>query len=73
MIEIINAAKTYGTGENATAALKGVSLTVNDGDFVVLLGASGSGKSTLLNIASGLERPDRGTVKYDDKDITTLT
>ncbi len=73
MIEITNAAKTYGTGENATAALKGVSLTVNDGDFVVLLGASGSGKSTLLNIASGLERPDRGTVKYDDKDITTLT
>ncbi len=73
MLEITNAAKTYGTGENATAALKGVSLTVNDGDFVVLLGASGSGKSTLLHIASGLERPDTGTVKYDDKDITSLS
>lgn len=73
MLEITNAAKTYGTGENATAALKGVSLTVNDGDFVVLLGASGSGKSTLLYIASGLERPDTGTVKYDGREITTLS
>lgn len=73
MLEITNAAKTYGTGENATAALKSVSLTVNDGDFVVLLGASGSGKSTLLHIASGLERPDRGAVKYDDQDITSLS
>ena len=73
MLEIKNAAKTYGTGENATAALKGVSLTVNNGDFVVLLGASGSGKSTLLHIASGLDRPDGGAVKYDDKDITSLS
>ncbi len=73
MLEIINAAKTYGAGENATTALKGVSLTVNGGDFVVLLGASGSGKSTLLHIASGLERPDRGAVKYDVRDITALS
>ena len=73
MLEITNAAKTYGTGENATAALKGVSLTVNNGDFVVLLGASGSGKSTLLHVASGLERPDTGTVKYDEQDITSLS
>ncbi|MCL2698164.1 MAG: ABC transporter ATP-binding protein [Oscillospiraceae bacterium] len=73
MIEIINAAKQYGNGESATAALKGVSLTVKDGDFTVLLGASGSGKSTLLHIASGLERPTSGSVKYDDLDITKLS
>jgi putative ABC transport system ATP-binding protein len=73
MLEIINVAKSYGTSDSATAALKGVSLTVGDGDFTVLLGASGSGKSTLLHIASGLERPDGGSVKYDGKDITTLT
>jgi putative ABC transport system ATP-binding protein len=73
MVEITNAKKHYGFGENATAALKGVSLSVNDGDFVVLLGASGSGKSTLLHIASGLERLDEGTVKYDGTDLTTLT
>ncbi|MDR0326627.1 MAG: ABC transporter ATP-binding protein [Oscillospiraceae bacterium] len=73
MIEIANATKTYGSGESAVAALKGVSLTIANGDFVVLLGASGSGKSTLLHIASGLERPDGGTVKYDGADITALS
>jgi putative ABC transport system ATP-binding protein len=73
MIEITNAGKTYGSGENATAALKGVSLTIADGGFTVLLGASGSGKSTLLHIASGLERPDSGSVNYDGVEITTLT
>ncbi|MDR0943022.1 MAG: ABC transporter ATP-binding protein [Ruminococcus sp.] len=72
MIEIMNATKTYGSGENATEALKGVSLTLNDGGFTVLLGASGSGKSTLLHIASGLEHPDNGTVKYDGVDIASM-
>jgi putative ABC transport system ATP-binding protein len=73
MIEIKDAEKNYGSGENATAALKGVSLTIEDGGFTVLLGASGSGKSTLLHIASGLEHPDSGTVKYDGVDISTMT
>ncbi|MCL2089127.1 MAG: ABC transporter ATP-binding protein [Oscillospiraceae bacterium] len=73
MIEITNVTKTYGAGDNATAALKGVSLTINDGDFVVLLGASGSGKSTLLHTASGLEHPNSGSVKYDGMDITALS
>ncbi|MCL1806159.1 MAG: ABC transporter ATP-binding protein [Oscillospiraceae bacterium] len=72
MIEIKNTSKTYGTGENATAALKDVSLTVSDGVFIVLLGASGSGKSTLLHIASGLERPDSGSVNVDGTDIAAL-
>lgn len=72
MLEIIDVAKSYGAGDSATAALKGVSLTISDGDFVVILGASGSGKSTLMHIASGLERPDKGTVKYDGEDITAL-
>lgn len=73
MLEIINASKSYGVGDSAAAALKGVSLTVGNGEFTVLLGASGSGKSTLLHVASGLERPDSGTVKYDGKDITALS
>lgn len=72
MIEILKAAKTYGSGESATVALKGVSLKINDGDFTVLLGASGSGKSTLLHIVSGLECPDSGSVNYDGVDITAL-
>jgi putative ABC transport system ATP-binding protein len=73
MIEITNAVKTYGSGENATFALKGVSLTIGGGSFTVLLGASGSGKSTLLHIASGLEHPDSGSVKYDGVEITALS
>ena len=72
MIEVLEASKTYGSGESATVALKGVSLKINDGDFTVLLGASGSGKSTLLYIVSGLECPDRGSVNYDGVDITAL-
>jgi len=73
MIEVINITKQYGSDESATAALRGVSLTINDGDFTVLLGASGSGKSTLLHVASGLERPNSGSVKYDGLEITTMT
>ena len=72
MIEISNVTKLYGSDESATAALKGVSLTIDDGAFTVLLGASGSGKSTLLHIASGLERPNSGSVMYDGLEITTM-
>jgi putative ABC transport system ATP-binding protein len=72
VVEIINVIKSYGSGGSATAALKGVSLTLGEGDFTVLLGASGSGKSTLLHVASGLERPDCGAVRYDGTDITSL-
>jgi len=73
MIEVTNVEKVYGSGESAAFALKGVSLSVKDGDFIVLLGASGSGKSTLLHVASGLERPDGGSLKYDGADITMLS
>ncbi len=73
MIKVTNIKKTYGSGENATAALKGVSFTVNGGDFIVLLGASGSGKSTLLHVVSGLEQPDSGTVEYDHENIIALS
>ncbi len=73
MIKITDVKKTYGTGQNATAALKGVSFTVSGGEFIVLLGASGSGKSTLLHVISGLEQPDSGTVEYDNTNIAALS
>lgn len=73
MIQVNNITKSFGNKENKTEVLKGISLTVADEDFVVILGASGSGKSTLLNVMSGLEKPDTGEVLYDDKDITKLS
>ena len=73
MIEIKNIHKSYGEKENKIEVLKGIDLKINDGDFVVILGPSGSGKSTLLNVISGLEYPDKGSVIYDDTDITKLS
>lgn len=73
MIEVRSIIKSYGAKESRFQVLKGISLEIKDGDFVVILGASGSGKSTLLNVISGLERPDSGTVLYDGIDITSLS
>ena len=73
MIELKDIRKSYGREENRTEVLKGISATIGDGSFTVILGASGSGKSTLLNVASGLERPDGGKVLYDREDITEYT
>ena len=72
MIEIKNVKKSYGIGENKTQVLKGISLSIEESAFTVILGASGSGKSTFLNIISGLERADEGNVLYNDIDITKL-
>ena len=72
MIKIENVHKSYGTGDSRNEVLKGVSLTVKDGDFVVILGASGSGKSTLLNVISGLEPADEGTICYDDRKVSSM-
>lgn len=73
MIEFKNIVKSYGNPQNKIQVLKGISASVRDGDFVVILGASGSGKSTLLNVISGLEYPDSGSVVYDKTDITKLS
>ncbi len=72
MIEIKNIKKSYGIGENKTQVLKGISLSIEESAFTVILGASGSGKSTFLNIISGLERADEGNVLYNNVDITKL-
>ncbi len=73
MIEVKNIVKSYGSGESRLQVLRGISLKIEDGEFVVILGASGSGKSTFLNVISGLERPDSGGVFYDEIDITALS
>lgn len=70
--EIKELSKTYGSGRAAVHALRGVSLTVRRGEFLVLLGPSGSGKSTLLNIIGGLDSASSGSVYYEDQDLTHL-
>lgn len=73
MIKAEKIVKSYGSKDNKFPVLKSVSLNIEDGDFIVILGASGSGKSTFLNILSGLEQADGGTIDYDGTDITGLS
>lgn len=64
--------KYYGSGDTQVRALDGVNLTVEQGEFVAIVGTSGSGKSTLFHMLGGLDRPTSGTVTVDGKDIFTL-
>ena len=72
MIHIQDVSKYYGSGESRFQVLKGISLDIRDGEFVVILGASGSGKSTLLNVVSGLEPSDGGSIRYDEEAIEKM-
>lgn len=64
--------KTYHDGENQTAVLSNVSLTVNPSEHVAILGSSGSGKSTLLHILGGLDKPSEGEVWFKGESITAM-
>lgn len=72
MIEITHVTKTYGKKQNAFTALDDVSFTIPDGASVAILGKSGSGKSTLMHAMSGLDRPEKGEVIIDGKNILKL-
>jgi putative ABC transport system ATP-binding protein len=72
MITITNVTKTYKTGDVETYALKDVNLTIEEGEFVVILGPSGSGKSTLLNVISGLDTVTSGEITFRGETLTKL-
>ena len=72
MIEVRDIVKTYGTGENAFQALKGVTFSIQDGEFVAIMGPSGSGKSTMMHILGCLDTPTEGTYLLDGKDVSTM-
>src|SRR3712207_4456791 len=73
LVEVRDVTKTYRKGEHEITPLKGVTLDVERGDFVSLMGASGSGKSTLLNLIAGIDRPTSGRLVVNGADLTQLS
>src|SRR5919198_3629960 len=71
-VETRDLARVYRSGTSTVAALDGVTLAIERGEFVAVMGPSGSGKSTLLNVIAGLERPTRGAVRVDGEDLGRL-
>ena len=73
ILQLTQVSKSYGEKENRVKALKDISLSVRQGEFVAIVGTSGSGKSTLLNLIGGLDTPDAGAVVIRDRDIANLS
>jgi putative ABC transport system ATP-binding protein len=72
VLDVVDLVKTYGAGETAVHALRSVSLTVERGDYVAIMGSSGSGKSTLMNILGCLDIPTSGRYLLDGTDVSRL-
>lgn len=73
LIVLKDVAKTYGTGEGATTVLQDIDLTINEGEFVSIVGPSGSGKSTLMHIIGFLDAPTLGTYTFHGRPTSGLT
>nr|WP_092069647.1 ABC transporter ATP-binding protein [Dendrosporobacter quercicolus]NSL47542.1 ABC transporter ATP-binding protein [Dendrosporobacter quercicolus DSM 1736]SDL93687.1 putative ABC transport system ATP-binding protein [Dendrosporobacter quercicolus] len=72
LLEVKSISKTYGSGEAAVHALKDISFSISQGEFVAIVGESGSGKSTLLNMIGALDTPTSGKIFIDRKDIFSM-
>lgn len=72
MLKTIDLCKSYGSGATKVDALKNVNISIDEGEFVAIVGASGSGKSTLLHLLGGVDRPTSGKVMVDGMDIYNL-
>ena len=73
MLKITNLQKTFNPRTfNAKTALRGLNLTLEDGDFVTVIGGNGAGKSTMLNAIAGVWKPDYGTIEIDGQDVTNM-
>ena len=73
MIALEHITKTYGSGTEAYTALRNISFSIEEGEFVAIMGPSGSGKSTLMHILGCLDTPTTGTYRLDGKDVSTLS
>ncbi|MFJ4844687.1 MULTISPECIES: ABC transporter ATP-binding protein [unclassified Streptomyces] len=73
MVVVEDLVRTYGSGDTAVHAVRGVSFSVARGELVALKGRSGSGKTTLLNLIGGLDRPDSGSVRVDGTELAGLS
>lgn len=72
LIELTNITKTYQNGGQETDVLKGLNLTIYEGEFIMIMGKSGSGKTTLMNIIGFLDRLTSGTYKFQGEDVSSL-
>ena len=72
ILKATNLKKVYGKGNTEVHALDNVSLSVNKGEFLAIVGTSGSGKSTLLNMLGGLDKPDSGSVVIEGKELQNM-
>jgi len=71
-VELVDIEKAYKTGESEVSVLKGINLTIDEGEFIALMGPSGSGKSTLMNIVGCLDRPTKGKFMLLTKEVSKL-
>jgi len=72
LVSVCNVARSFGRGDTAVHALRGVSLEAGQGELIAICGRSGSGKTTLLNIIGGLDAPTSGTVTIAGRDLTSM-